>query len=78
VQTWEQAARDAFLNAYREAARERGLFTAWHEAAGLIDLFLLEKAFDELGNEMDHRPDRLRSALAGIRDLVAASSSGDN
>jgi maltose alpha-D-glucosyltransferase/alpha-amylase len=40
---------------------------------GLIDLFTLEKAFYELAYEADHRPDWLRIALAGIRDLLAGT-----
>jgi len=36
----------------------------------LIELFALEKAFYELGYEMDHRPDWVRIPLSGIRELV--------
>ncbi|HXX85253.1 MAG TPA: maltose alpha-D-glucosyltransferase [Casimicrobiaceae bacterium] len=70
ARSWEQVASEAFLDGYRDAARERGLFPAWREATRLIGLFMLEKAFYELGYEMDHRPDWVRIPLAGIRELV--------
>ncbi len=68
---WELATHRAFLDAYRDAANGQGLFESWQEARKLIALFTLEKAFYELAYEADHRPDWLRTALAGIRDLLA-------
>ncbi|HEV2977106.1 MAG TPA: maltose alpha-D-glucosyltransferase [Casimicrobiaceae bacterium] len=73
AQAWEEVTRSAFLDAYRETAEKRGLFEAWQPMRGLIDLFTLEKAFYELAYEADHRPDWLRIALAGIRDLLAGT-----
>jgi maltose alpha-D-glucosyltransferase/alpha-amylase len=65
--------RYAFLEAYREAAEKRGLFESWEQMRRLIDLFTLEKAFYELAYEIDHRPDWLGVALAGIRELLAGT-----
>ncbi len=73
AQAWEEVTRSAFLDAYRETAKKHGLFEAWQPMRGLIDLFMLEKAFYELAYEVDHRPDWLRIALAGIRDLLAGA-----
>src|SRR5262249_43438763 len=70
ARSWEQVGREAFIDGYRVAAQESGLFPGWGEASGLIELFMLEKAFYELGYEMDHRPDWVRIPLSGIRDLV--------
>ena len=70
AENWEKVARDAFLEGYRDAAHERGLLPTWREATGLINLFMLDKAFYELGYEMDHRPDWVRIPLAGIRELL--------
>jgi maltose alpha-D-glucosyltransferase / alpha-amylase len=73
AQAWEEVTRYAFLEAYREAAEKRGLFESWEQMRRLIDLFTLEKAFYELAYEIDHRPDWLGVALAGIRELLAGT-----
>jgi maltose alpha-D-glucosyltransferase/alpha-amylase len=38
----------------------------------LLDFFLLEKAFYEIGYELSHRPEWLRVPLAGILRILAA------
>ena len=70
---WERAASEAFLDAYRDAAKGRGSFGAWEDARELIELFTLEKAFYELAYEVDHRPDWVHVPLAGIHDLLPDS-----
>jgi maltose alpha-D-glucosyltransferase/alpha-amylase len=70
ARAWEAAAKTAFLDAYRETAQQAGLFASWPEVQGLLDLFLLEKAFYELAYEVDNRPDWVRVPLAGLLDLL--------
>ncbi|MGH8752252.1 MAG: putative maltokinase, partial [Burkholderiales bacterium] len=45
---WETEVKRSFLDAYTEATRDSGLFAAWDEMRGLLDLFILEKACYEL------------------------------
>ncbi len=73
AQAWEEVTRDTFLDAYRDTAQRHGLFEAWEQMRGLIDMFTLEKVLYELAYEVDHRPDWLRVPLAGIRDLLAGA-----
>ena len=77
ARAWEAVARTAFLEAYRETASRAGLFTSWDEMRGLLDLFLLEKAFHELAYEVDNRPDWVRVPLAGLLDLLNRRSTQD-
>jgi maltose alpha-D-glucosyltransferase/alpha-amylase len=77
ARAWEAVARTAFLDAYRETASRAGLFTSWDEMRGLLDLFLLEKAFHELAYEVDNRPDWVRVPLAGLLDLLNRRSTQD-
>ena len=77
ARAWEAVTRTAFLDAYRETASRAGLFTSWDEMRGLLDLFLLEKAFHELAYEVDNRPDWVRVPLAGLLDLLKRRSTQD-
>jgi len=65
---WEEVARNAFLEGYREAAAT--LYPA--AAAELLALFELEKALYELRHELDARPGWIGIALAGIARLARA------
>lgn len=64
---WEEGARRAFVDAYREAAG--ALYPP--AAAGLLRLFELEKACYELRYELDNRPTWAGIPLAGIKRLLA-------
>ena len=77
VREWEAVTRKAFLDAYRDTASRAGLFTSWDEMRGLLDLFLLEKAFHELAYEVDNRPDWVRVPVAGLLDLINRGSTLD-
>jgi maltose alpha-D-glucosyltransferase/alpha-amylase len=63
---WRRRATASVLTAYRESMTDVRL---WPEdpaqASYMLDFFLLEKAFYEIGYELDHRPDWLRVPLAG-------------
>jgi maltose alpha-D-glucosyltransferase / alpha-amylase len=64
---WRRRATASVLNAYREHMSDARL---WPEdpqqAARMLDFFLLEKAFYEIGYELAHRPHWLRVPLAGM------------
>jgi maltose alpha-D-glucosyltransferase / alpha-amylase len=64
---WRRRATASALAAYRENMTDSRL---WPEdpqqAARMLDFFLLEKAFYEIGYEMAHRPNWLRVPLAGM------------
>ena len=63
---WRDESVQTFLTAYRAAMTDARL---WPEDAsqadGLLQFFLLEKAFYEIEYELAHRPDWLRVALSG-------------
>jgi maltose alpha-D-glucosyltransferase/alpha-amylase len=63
---WEAEAARVFLGAYEETTRGSGLYGAWEEARGLLELFTLEKAFYELRYELANRPDWAHIPLRGI------------
>ncbi|MGH8743232.1 MAG: putative maltokinase, partial [Burkholderiales bacterium] len=67
---WEAEAKRSFLRAYVEATQDSGLFAAWNDMSGLLELFTLEKAFYELRYELASRPDWVRIPLRGILALI--------
>jgi maltose alpha-D-glucosyltransferase/alpha-amylase len=67
---WESEVKEAFLSAYRQTAEASGLYSSWEEVRGLLELFLLEKAFYELRYEIDNRPGWVRVPLRGIVSLA--------
>jgi len=69
---WRDRATEAFLAAYREAMGNQLLWPADPQAAGgLLNFFLLEKAFYEIEYELAHRPDWLRVPLKGILRILS-------
>ena len=62
----------AFLTAYRESMTDARLWPAdAGTAEGMLDFFLLEKAFYEIEYELAHRPDWLRVPLAGTLRILS-------
>jgi maltose alpha-D-glucosyltransferase/alpha-amylase len=60
----------AFLDSYLAAAADGGFLPT--ESGGLelaLRLFLLDKAFYELGYELNHRPSWVGIPLRGLREL---------
>jgi maltose alpha-D-glucosyltransferase/alpha-amylase len=71
VTQWRRATQDAFLGAYRETMAGAAAHpTDATFEAGLLDLFLVQKATYELGYEMSMRPDWIDIPLRGILSLV--------
>ena len=76
LQSWERAARGAFVQGYLDAARPAAFLPgdeqAFHRA---VAVFELEKAAYEVVYEADHRPDwidiPLRGVIAAARTLRA-------
>ena len=66
---WERATRQAFLQAYRDSTQGSQLYGSWDDMRQVIDLFEVDKAFYEVGYEVDNRPDWVRIPLAGLRDV---------
>ncbi|WP_297676532.1 maltose alpha-D-glucosyltransferase [Tepidiforma sp.] len=65
----------AYLDGYFAAARANGLpGGSDEEHRFLLDTFVLDKAFYELGYELDHRPDWAEIPLRGL--LLAAAQEG--
>ncbi len=72
---WRDRAAAAFLAAYREAMTDQRLWPADPNAAdGLLNFFLLEKAFYEIEYELSHRPEWLRVPLTGIIRMLSQPS----
>ena len=68
---WEAEVRRSFLRGYKEATQGSNLFGSWADMERLLQLFTLEKAFYELGYEMNNRPDWLRIPLLGVEQLLS-------
>ena len=69
---WERQARETFLRAYDESARDGGLYGSFAEVQGLIGMFELEKALYELRYEISNRPAWVHVPLQGILTLMGA------
>ena len=68
---WSKFASAAFLASYRSvAAGAAFLPTDGNTFARLLDAFLVDKAFYELGYELDHRPSWARIPLHGLLALL--------
>jgi maltokinase len=69
-ESWEQRARDVFLEGYMDKV-DRALLPVGQEAINrLLQVFELEKAVYELRYELDNRPDWVRIPVAGIQRLM--------
>ncbi|MDR7418078.1 MAG: maltose alpha-D-glucosyltransferase [Armatimonadota bacterium] len=69
---WQTWAGAAFLGAYQETASTgRFLPRTREELAALLDVYLLERAVCEIGDELDARPAWLRIPFEGILRLTA-------
>lgn len=68
---WQERCSAAFVAAYYEAAEPAGLLPPDFESrAGLVELYLLDKAFYEIAYEINNRPDWLEVALRGILQVM--------
>jgi maltose alpha-D-glucosyltransferase/alpha-amylase len=68
---WERAVAARFLAAYRETATGAPFLPAERSVlVTLLDAFLVDKAFYELGYELDNRPAWARIPLLGILTLL--------
>jgi maltose alpha-D-glucosyltransferase / alpha-amylase len=68
---WYSQAANRFVSAYYQAIREANLLPSNPEVCQvLLDAFLLEKAIQELGGELEYRPDWVPVPLRGILDLM--------
>ena len=68
---WDRSASAEFLHAYMETMAASRLIPATPSAQwGLLDLYLLEKAFYELVYELNTRPDWVKIPLMGVADLL--------
>ncbi len=69
---WRERSVDAVLAAYREFLTDPRLWPVDpQEADRLLEFFLLEKAFYEIGYELAHRPDWVRVPLAGALRILS-------
>ncbi|HEV7507292.1 MAG TPA: maltose alpha-D-glucosyltransferase [Thermoanaerobaculia bacterium] len=70
---WERWVSATFLRAYLDRARGASFPPpSAEERALLLDAFLLEKAMQELGYELNNRPAWVRIPLQGIRQILGA------
>ena len=63
---WARQARETFLRAYDETARDSGIYGSFAQVQGLIGLFELEKALYELRYEASNRPAWINVPLQGV------------
>jgi maltose alpha-D-glucosyltransferase/alpha-amylase len=72
---WTRQSAEALLAAYREALGNPPLWPADAEAsARLLDFFLLEKGFYEIGYELANRPNWLRVPLRGVQRILTGKA----
>ncbi|CAD6879619.1 Trehalose synthase (EC 5.4.99.16) [Methylomonas albis] len=76
LRDWKAEVERVFLEAYDEVAQGSGLLAADASLRGLLELFLLEKAFYEVRHELDNRPDWMVILLRGI--LMSLKSAATN
>ena len=69
AQAWAGEARETFLRAYEETARDSGLYASFADVQGLIALFELAKALYELRYEVGNRPAWINVPLQGVLAL---------
>ncbi|MDB5656654.1 MAG: Trehalose synthase-like, partial [Tardiphaga sp.] len=68
---WRERATAAFVGSYRDTVTDARLWPAdAGQAEGMMNFFLLEKAFYEIEYELAHRPDWLRVPLAGTLRIL--------
>ncbi len=72
LRTWEQGARQAFLEAYREAVGGSGLEAAGDTAGALLGMFELEQALQQLRQGSDLQPRRIAGSLESLLDMLGA------
>lgn len=74
---WVREVRATFLRAYDESAGASGLFGAFAEVQGLIELFELEKALYELRYEISNRPGWINVPLQGVLALCGLAAESE-
>ena len=72
AEEWRAQCVEAFLGAYREQAPDGPLWPKDRRAAEqLLDFFVIEKAFYEIGYELANRPTWLHVPIAGVSRLTS-------
>ena len=75
--TFEELARDYFLQAYLRTSHEADLLPQDRDdLQALLDFFELDKGLYEVNYEIGHRPEWVRIPLRGIIDVVNRSDTG--
>ncbi|MEI7995390.1 MAG: putative maltokinase, partial [Methylococcaceae bacterium] len=70
IRQWEAEVASVFLVAYDEAAHSSRPFATATSLRGLLDLFLLEKTFAKLRQELEDFPDWIENPLHDILSLL--------
>jgi maltose alpha-D-glucosyltransferase/alpha-amylase len=65
---WRRSAQRSFLEAYRQAAPQ--ILTDDPAARRLLMLYELARAFREIADEAEHRPDRIETPVRVLLDLL--------
>jgi maltose alpha-D-glucosyltransferase/alpha-amylase len=72
LDSWRDRSTAAFLGAYREHMADARLWPSdAGTATGMLNFFLLEKAFYEIEYELAYRPEWLRVPLAGVLRILS-------
>ncbi|HZK50055.1 MAG TPA: hypothetical protein VFD47_00635 [Actinomycetota bacterium] len=75
--TFEELARDYFLQAYLRTSHEADLLPQDRDdLQALLDFFELDKALYEVNYEIGHRPEWVRIPLRGIIDVINRGDTG--
>jgi maltose alpha-D-glucosyltransferase / alpha-amylase len=68
---WGERARGCFLEGYAEGARGAASYPEEEEHVRvLVELFMMEKALQEIHRELETRPDRGGDPIRGLIELL--------
>jgi maltose alpha-D-glucosyltransferase / alpha-amylase len=76
LERWEGETRRAFLAAYEAAMQGSGLFAAFDDVRGLLELAEIEKLLYEIRYELSNRPGWLHIPMRGLSALLARRGGG--
>ncbi len=73
LDAWETEVRHAFLKAYADATKGGGMYAAFDDVQGLLNLFELEKVLYELRYEINNRPAWVHVPLSGVMGILGGA-----
>ena len=70
ARTWRTWATARFLAAYRAAWPDGGVLPPYADWPGVLDVYLIERGLEQVGNDLRDHPALLVPALYGLAELL--------